>query len=459
MESYIVEGAALFHAVSLWDVGRSPIGHVASMYRGANSVMSATQGKQIVVFRGFFMAKSRRISWLLTAAVITFGATQAHAQQQILSAITTELEDDETEVDRVSTVAGQTVSFSDATTNGRVLTNYGVNKVYSSSRLLQDQAASSAWMDTYTAQGPAGAKVRMSLSFTVDGTADFLGQAGDDAPEYGFKVYAMRGSGWTMAAVNEEAHGGRFSALSPGRGYDTVYLQRQQPNGNFTQMNMGNDSRTVANFRNNAGQPGELASELTHDLEADFFRLVTYNAQGGFYTGGYYYKDFFRGGTPDQPTGAPIFYNNGTPLGANLGNTRNILAGNPAFLDMASLCVEGVSCVERTWDPTTLTLDFEVLAGESFTLAAWMYADSVDQGATIDFFNTAKFSGLTATTDAGEAVLVTSASGALVAKPGGGFGYVAAGVPEPANWAMMIGGFGLLGAAARRRRPVGVTYA
>ena len=65
------------------------------------------------------------------------------------------------------------------------------------------------------------------------------------------------------------------------------------------------------------------------------------------------------------------------------------------------------------WDPTTLTLAFEVLAGESFTLAAWMYADSVDQGATIDFFNTAKFSGLTATTDAGEAVLVTSASGSL----------------------------------------------
>jgi hypothetical protein len=29
---------------------------------------------------------------------------------------------------------------------------------------------------------------------------------------------------------------------------------------------------------------------------------------------------------------------------------------------------------------------------------------------------------------------------------------VAAGVPEPATWAMMIGGFGLIGAAARRRK-------
>lgn len=34
-----------------------------------------------------------------------------------------------------------------------------------------------------------------------------------------------------------------------------------------------------------------------------------------------------------------------------------------------------------------------------------------------------------------------------------------AGVPEPASWAMMLGGFGLLGAAARRRNRSSVTYA
>jgi hypothetical protein len=88
-----------------------------------------------------------------------------------------------------------------------------------------------------------------------------------------------------------------------------------------------------------------------------------------------------------------------------------------------------------------------------------MYADSVDQGATIDFFNTAKFSGLTAQTEAGEAVLVTSASGALVVKPGGGFGYVAAGIPEPASWAMMIIGFGVAGSAVRRRARTSIAYA
>jgi hypothetical protein len=37
---------------------------------------------------------------------------------------------------------------------------------------------------------------------------------------------------------------------------------------------------------------------------------------------------------------------------------------------------------------------------------------------------------------------------------------IAAGaVPEPASWAMMIGGFGMLGAAARRRARTTVTYA
>ena len=32
-------------------------------------------------------------------------------------------------------------------------------------------------------------------------------------------------------------------------------------------------------------------------------------------------------------------------------------------------------------------------------------------------------------------------------------------VPEPATWAMMIGGFGLIGAAARRRTRANVTFA
>jgi hypothetical protein len=39
------------------------------------------------------------------------------------------------------------------------------------------------------------------------------------------------------------------------------------------------------------------------------------------------------------------------------------------------------------------------------------------------------------------------------------FATFAPGVPEPATWAMMIGGFGLIGAASRRRRAATVTFA
>ena len=39
------------------------------------------------------------------------------------------------------------------------------------------------------------------------------------------------------------------------------------------------------------------------------------------------------------------------------------------------------------------------------------------------------------------------------------FGEVAAGVPEPASWALMIGGFGLMGCALRRRSPTPRTAA
>ncbi len=38
--------------------------------------------------------------------------------------------------------------------------------------------------------------------------------------------------------------------------------------------------------------------------------------------------------------------------------------------------------------------------------------------------------------------------------PSANFDFAVAGVPEPASWALMIGGFGLVGAAARRRRAV-----
>jgi hypothetical protein len=90
-----------------------------------------------------------------------------------------------------------------------------------------------------------------------------------------------------------------------------------------------------------------------------------------------------------------------------------------------------------------------------FSLATMLYADDVREG-TIDFFNTAKVSGVSVS-DGGT---LTSLSGTLTMGTDGTYGYpAAAAVPEPATWAMMIGGFGLIGAASRRRARTSITYA
>ena len=49
--------------------------------------------------------------------------------------------------------------------------------------------------------------------------------------------------------------------------------------------------------------------------------------------------------------------------------------------------------------------------------------------------------------------------GALAGDAVGALGFEPAPVPEPASWAMMVGGFGLAGAALRRRRTLRTTFA
>ena len=80
-------------------------------------------------------------------------------------------------------------------------------------------------------------------------------------------------------------------------------------------------------------------------------------------------------------------------------------------------------------------LDFSALSAESVE-------------GTLDFFNTARLSGLTASGGT-----LSSNNSAFQALPGGGYGFLPAvtGVPEPTTWAMLILGFGLIGGALRRR--------
>jgi len=55
---------------------------------------------------------------------------------------------------------------------------------------------------------------------------------------------------------------------------------------------------------------------------------------------------------------------------------------------------------------------------------------------------------------------VLSVSSKLVQTPGVSFAYFSAvGVPEPASWTLMLGGFGLVGGAMRSRRKAALTFA
>jgi hypothetical protein len=89
---------------------------------------------------------------------------------------------------------------------------------------------------------------------------------------------------------------------------------------------------------------------------------------------------------------------------------------------------------------------------------AGLAAGSDDFG-SVSFLNTLKLTKVQGFADASgqQQVAITSLKGA------DGFNYagIAAGiVPEPASWALMFGGFGLLGSASRRRRAnITVTYA
>jgi hypothetical protein len=69
-------------------------------------------------------------------------------------------------------------------------------------------------------------------------------------------------------------------------------------------------------------------------------------------------------------------------------------------------------------------------------------------GSALSRFGNTALDGFSAIT-----VKTMGATGTLVGSQGA-VGVPAPGVPEPASWALMIGGFGLTGAALRRRKPV-----
>jgi hypothetical protein len=405
------------------------------------------------------MIVSRSVRVAVSALALVLGAAGANAQQ-ILTALNTDQSEDDVDINILSTTAGQQISSSYGGFENRAVTNYGVNKIYANAGNGVEQSTTSAWLDTYTASGPAGSKVTLSFTFTIDGRTQFGTYPSPDyVPNYNFKVYAMRGAGWTMYGDNE-GRSSQYGALTSGSDYDTLFLQRATPGVRVEQLAMREETAAMYNYANANGQPGNFTSQISYDEIQDVYNLTYLNPQGIANTN-YLYKQYFRTGTPNGPISGPIPYNAPTPAAAQQAALRANLESGFSILDFAQLCSDaGGTCTGKIYEPTPLTVSFEVAAGSQFTLAAWLYSDGVED-ATVDFFNTAKVTGITATSSTVGPVTLTSASGTLQALPGGGFGYPAAtpGVPEPATWAMMIGGLGLIGGAMRRRRSAGVVLA
>jgi hypothetical protein len=102
----------------------------------------------------------------------------------------------------------------------------------------------------------------------------------------------------------------------------------------------------------------------------------------------------------------------------------------------------------------TFKLNFAVNPEEEFFLASYFFVGNLAQGEVVDAFHTIKLTGITLGDGAG----LASESGKIVSLGNGSFGLANA-VPEPATWALMILGFGLVGGVLRQqRRKLRVSY-
>jgi hypothetical protein len=375
-----------------------------------------------------------------------FAAAGSAAQaQQIITAVESEQDGNGPSDTQVGTVAGQQLSTTFGGADTRALTDFGVNKIAASGNAAYEQYATSAWLDSYTVAGAPGSTVNVSFTFSVDGLANFDPSNSD----FNFNIYALRGNGWAMSGYGV---GPSYqSAGSDGPNYERLLLT-QTVAERVSKADM-RDFEGFYNYANNGGDAGAFGSHVNYNAVQDYYSIetVSESPSGGldvtemrYFTTGF--QQFVNGSatTPLLPYA----------FAPQLAQVRAGLEANYSLLDMDQLCV-GESCDTGAYPGTDLTLSFDLAAGSTFTLASFLYADDLREG-TIDFFHTAKVTGIALSPGA----TLTSESGALTLQPNGTYGYPAAApVPEPAMWAMMIGGFGLLGAAARRRTRVRVAFA
>jgi len=378
------------------------------------------------------------------AVLVFLGTASAAPAQKILSAVESENTNTAAKDKVVSNTAGALAATTYGGADTRAYTDFGVNKVYASGNADYEQYATSAWVDSYTVNGAAGSMVNLTFTFSIDGMADF--NAASDA-DFNFSVYALRGGTWSVTGYGDPS--APFAPFGGGDNYERVVLELARPDGGVTQM----DARDFDGFYNygpNASQPGEPGNFGTHvtyvpDGANSHFSYETMNGpnlvEHHLFSGGY--QTYTNG----QLTAAGPYSTNPA-----LGGLRTTLQANYSLLDMDVLCFGG-ECAAGNYPGSDLTLSFSLAAGSTFSLASIFTVDDLTEG-TVDFFHTAKVTGITVS---GGATL-TSGSGTLQTQSDGSYGYAAVAalpgagaVPEPATWAMLLGGFALAGGMMRRR--------
>lgn len=382
----------------------------------------------------------------LFASLALLGAQAAQAQN-VGSWVKSELQDDETgdTIDgdvQVSKTAGTGVATTLGGGDTRALTDFGVNKVRASGSSAYGQSAASVWLDSYTVGGAAGTMVDFSFTVSVDGLVNVPG----DDHSWNYKLIALRGDGWTATGRMDFDD---WPANTPrnyyhtGDSFDRVFLNRVRPDGGFTQLD-ARDFEGVNNYAANGGEVGAFQTNGFWDESSGTFIRTLIN--GNNLIEQHYGPLAFRQRTNNGPWSQPVPYQQNPSL---LTLRNNLIAGY-ALIGTAELCFgQDNECANQSIPGTDLTLSFSMLAGSTFSLAGYMFADDVYNG-TIDFYNTAKLTGISVS----QGGSLNAASGTLVDLGNGQYGYeavLAAAVPEPSAWALLILGFGLTGGAMRRR--------
>jgi hypothetical protein len=388
---------------------------------------------------------------LLVSYMLVSGPAEA---QQILSAVESRRpggaalsQDLEPKEALVSSQAGQLLSTTFGGADSRALTDYGVNKIYSRGTATHRQYATSNWLDTYTVSGTPGTNVDVSFTFSIDGNV-IEGSGYSGRAEVNFNVYALRGTNWSLGGET-----GLFSSdynqLSMTSTPDSSGRIYQFNPSSFGANQFSPERRGAVSRYQNQGGTIVFIDNLDYDeTTQSYSQWRSFNSPTGTVES---FRTLTSAGSQEIRDGVtrpfvPWPANPQPTVWQNLNNTYPVL-------DVARLCDNPFGfCASGVYPGTDLTVSFTLAAGSSFSLLSSLHTHGLYDDVTVDFFNTARVTGISVSGGGS----LTSGSGSLTALPGGGFGYPAAFqsgvVPEPASWALMITGFGLVGLSLRRRR-------